>query len=252
MAEILDNRIVVLVARKGGGKSYQLRLLLKKERNSVVIYDVRREYGPKSRDAGVFCVDKECLTIEEMEEALHDACEQDKPINLSFVPDEPKKDINEFCRVLFRHYYGLTIAFEEAPAYTEPGFMPKSMELLVLQARHKRHDLYFVGQRYAEMSRSATGQADFHIIGSTKEPNDIEALEKRIGVEATAQVIALKKRDFVTFDVEEQKTSRGVVLPPVGKISNKERKENQNDSDEEDDPGGEEGEAQGNERGRKD
>jgi hypothetical protein len=231
VSEILDNRVVCLVARKGGGKSYQLRTLLAREKNSVVVFDVRREYGKDSRDAKLFAVDRECLTIEEMEDALREAEDERKGIAVSFVPDDPKEDISEFCRVLFRHYYGLTIAFEETPSYTEPGFMPRQMEQLVLQARHKRHNLYFVGQRYAEMSRSLTAQCDYHCIGSTKEPNDLKALESRIGTEATARVAALEKRSFITFDVEAQEIHEGISIPDVKKMTAKEKEKLSNGID---------------------
>jgi hypothetical protein len=200
MTQIIDNKITVLVAKKGGGKSYQLRKLLSRERKTVVVFDVRAEYDDLMPNVITVEDDSEDAlenALEELEDCIRWSAKTGEITGVSFIPFDPENDVEEFCRLLFQHFNNLVIAFEEVPAYTLPGSMPSQMERIVLQARHKRHDLYFVGQRYAEMPRSLTAQADFHCIGSTKEPRDLEALAARITAEGAQKVIELEPRQWI-------------------------------------------------------
>jgi hypothetical protein len=211
--EIIDNQLVCIVARKGGGKSYQLRHLLADDPHSFVIYDVRHEYDSP---LVAHVIEENPDDPEEAFELLKDyitwSATTGKRAGVSFVPDSPEDSIDQFCNLLFENFRGLTIAFEETPAYSSPGSMPKGLERLVLQARHKRHDLYFVGQRYAEMNRSLTAMCDFHCIGSTKEPRDLMALQERIGEEGAKRVSELPTREWITYSVEDGSISEGVVI----------------------------------------
>lgn len=208
------------MARKGGGKTFQLKQLLRAERKTCVLFDVKGEYpfpDTRAKWPGTTYVVRD---IDALDDCLVESIEEKKKRIIVFVPGEAKRDIAEFCDLIYIHYRCIAVAFEEMPAYTEPGSMPIELDRLVLQGRSLMTnegkagpiDFYFVGQRYAEMNRTITAQCDFHVVGSTKEPNDLAALEKRIGTEGTAQVAALPPREFITFDVAAYEVRKGVSL----------------------------------------
>jgi hypothetical protein len=148
-----------------------------------------------------------------LEEYISWGIENHRRVGVAFIPSNPKSEIDDFCDLLFDGFLNLTIAFEETPAYSGPSWMPEGFERLVLQGRHNHFDLYFTGQRYSEMNRSLTSQCDYHVIGSTHEPTDLQALEARVGAEATRRIAELEPRTFVTYSVEDHSIRGGVVIP---------------------------------------
>src|SRR6266852_686883 len=101
---ILDNRIVVLVARKGSGKSFQMKKQIREEPGTIVIFDPQEEYRLKT-DLTVQRNERVCdyttSSLEELEDRLRDAAEDKKGIVIAYVPDYPEEEIDDFCKLLF-------------------------------------------------------------------------------------------------------------------------------------------------------
>jgi hypothetical protein len=208
VSKILTNKVVLFCARKGGGKSFNLkRAIVRSDMSTVVIFDVRNEHGD--------IVPQQTSDLEELRDFLnfavsHKGQGQDNAIR--FVPYNPREEVDEFCDLIFSGYRTLLVAFEELPAYSGPGYMSPGLERLTLQARHKEIDVFGTAQRFAETSRSFTAQCDYFVLGSTNEPRDLSELVNRIGEDATRRVAKLPIRSVVTYDVEQQKLYEGLQI----------------------------------------
>ncbi len=199
-----NNLIVGFVGKKGSGKSYAFKHRLSRERY-VVLYDVRDEHGD------VF--PNRVTDLEDLEDLIRDHIEAKKPaLAARFIPQgSPKSSIDEFCELIFG-FRGLTIGFEEVPAYSGPSWMPEGFEQITLQGRHKRLNIFYTGQRFAELPRSLTAQTDKFVLFATREPRDLSELENRVGAETARIVSELPRHEAVTYDAETGETYRGVVV----------------------------------------
>ncbi len=199
-----NNLIVGFVGKKGSGKSYAFKHQLSRKRY-VVLYDVRDEHGD------VF--PNRVTDLDDLDDLIRDHIKAKKPALAGrFVPQgSPKNSIDEFCELMFR-FTGLTIGFEEVPAYSGSSWMPEGFEQITLQGRHNLLNIFYTGQRFAELPRSLTAQTDKFVLFASREPRDLSELENRVGAETARIVSGLPRHEAVTYDTETGETYHGVVL----------------------------------------
>jgi hypothetical protein len=82
-----------------------------------------------------------------------------------------------------------------------PASMPPQLSNIVNRGRHKNISMICTGLRFAEIPCPVTAGANLFMIFYTAEPLDVEELRRRIGVEATDEVMHLRRYEALVFDV---------------------------------------------------
>jgi hypothetical protein len=95
----------------------------------------------------------------------------------------------------------LTLALEEIPHYCTAGSVPEALVVLARMGRHRRVDLIFTGQRFAEPPRRLTTTTDYLGLFGQREPRDLDALAERVGRELAERVAGLPLHGRLVYDV---------------------------------------------------
>jgi hypothetical protein len=108
--------------------------------------------------------------------------------------------VDVICDLVF-DIGNLTVALEEIPHYCTAGWMPDGLDVLSRMGRHRRIDLVYTGQRFAELPRMLTATTDYFVLFGQREPRDLEALADPVGRDVAEKVERLPLHGRVIFDV---------------------------------------------------
>jgi hypothetical protein len=127
-----------------------------------------------------------------------------------YIPEEDEKgslfdDANKFSGMIWNlNTNGMWVIFEEIHQIVQtaaPASMPPQLRKIVNRGRHKRISMICTGLRFAEIPRPVTAGTYLFVIFHTAEPLDVEELRRRIGAEATDEVMRLRRYEALVFDV---------------------------------------------------
>lgn len=180
----MQNKIVVLTGRRGGGKTSTVKQILRFVPRFLVL-DVHGEYGDLP---GVVTVRNEGELMEFLE-----VNEARPSWGGRYVSDY---DVVGAAEDLCFHAYEesrpgspVTLVLDEAHLIMSPSHVEQELGRALRLGRHKALNILLVTTRLAEIARSATAQADdFILCGRISEPNDLEALRERTGDDFARQV----------------------------------------------------------------
>jgi len=187
--------IVIVIGRKGSGKSYLIKHLFLPQFGSFVIDDhvmerTRNEYA----DFGY--------------RARYIAEIMSKP-RVNFYDRE--KDDNSFARIweaVKAHSvkFGDTLfVIDEAHIHFSKKSLATAQKEILHENRHYGTGIILASQRIYDINPIAYKQADYIILFYTREPREIEFIRKYISSEVAETVKNLKQYYFVLFDVNNQR-----------------------------------------------
>ncbi len=178
----------IIVGKRGFGKSYQLRKLLRAEPR-VVLYDTLKE---KEYD--------ELERIEKFPELCR-ALAADKPIfRYAYSWDgtaDREIDFERVCRAVYC-CHRLTFAIEEVDQFCSPSFLPKHLDMIVSLGRHRDLSVWVASRRPKEIHPLIRSQANTVISFAQTEPADLEWSAQVMG-SMVEKLPRLKKFRSVTW-----------------------------------------------------
>jgi len=170
----MQNRVQVIVGRKGSGKSTLVAEIMASEPR-VICIDSMAEYDrlPGGRRMEVLEGTDACL------DAIVEADERRSSFRLACRT----LDVDENLDLLGVAYHcpGTMIVVEESSLYCSPQSFPREIAQLIRYGRHKQLDLVFVARRPAELHRDLTANADVLVTFQQQEPRDLEYLRAFYG-----------------------------------------------------------------------
>jgi energy-coupling factor transporter ATP-binding protein EcfA2 len=204
MSEQEQNKIVVLCGFRGSGKTTFGQTLVKPQSN-IVVYDPNEDPAYDWIPNTVHSLKGPGSLAE-----FFDWCRRGQKLSLAvrYIPGETEKgslfdDANEFCRMVWEGQ-NLWLVFEEVHQIANtasPSSMPAQLRKIINRGRHRNISVLATGLRFAEIPRPITAGANLYIIFQTAEPLDVEELRRRVGADATDQIMRLKRHEAVVFDV---------------------------------------------------
>lgn len=176
--------VLVVVGRKGEGKSFLVRGFLNRLARSIVI-DTQGEYG------GVVIHDPWSLAayINERGAGPFRIAYRDKGLGESVSQIEVFKMLQS-CRNVW-------LAIEEASKWIGPNQNERAVNWFFDYGRHNGISVVCVARRAYQLSKIATSQADtIVIVGRTHEPRDLDWIRQVGGDEAVARAQSLQQYEW--------------------------------------------------------
>ena len=140
----MHNEIVLVLGRKGSGKSSLVKNVLIKERDRLIIVDSLSEYN-------------DFLVIEDFE-SLVEYCSENKTFQIA-CQFTSKIDIEYLFEYIFIEG-NLTVCCEEISKYISSYERDTSFTKLIDFGRHKNIDIIAIARRPSELSRTFRAQID--------------------------------------------------------------------------------------------
>ena len=201
---IRSDEIVVIIGRKGHGKTTLLKLLLKPLRR-YAIFDILGAY----REFGALV------------STPAEACTYDKTV---YIPQSEAIELEyeEFAAAVLR-CGNRTIIVDEGHWIYRPKGIQKNAQMVLRLGRHVAVGLWLATHRVLDLAKLVYQQADHLFLGQLLVYRDLEEL-RRIYGPVVEKAKELRPREFLYIDVKTMKT-RKIVLPhqPVG--TNREKEE---------------------------
>jgi hypothetical protein len=219
-----QNRIIVLCGYRGSGKSTFAQTMLRGQRN-IAVYDPNEDPAFEWIPNNVHSLNRpdDPHSLAKYLQWIRD--KRERSFAVRYIPEEDEKgslfdDANNFCRMIWDFGANrLWVVFEEIHQIVQtasPASMPPQLRKIVNRGRHKNISLMSTGLRFAEIPRPVTAGANLFVIFHTAEPLDVEELRRRVGAEATDEVMHLRRYEALVFDVATRSyfvsDSKGNVL----------------------------------------
>lgn len=163
------NEIVLILGRRGEGKTTLSKLLIKK-RSRVVVWDTLGEY-----QATVVGFDS--LS------SLHSYIVEKERFKVSYIPGVgggTTEEFDNFCKYIWAlsEYRELTLVVEEVDQVSSPGYVPPYFNTILRLGRHRGLRLICISRRASEVPKLLTSQTTHFISFSQKENRDIDYLRR--------------------------------------------------------------------------
>lgn len=184
------NVVIGCVGLRGSGKSTALREIVSC-RPRLVVVDVLGEHGFGQQ-------------VSDLDEALEmlDAVQGREAFAITIQPG--RGDLAGVVDAVSDAVFeigNVALALEEIPHYCTASSMPEGLDALARMGRHRRVDLIYTGQRFAELPRRLTATTDHFVLFGQREPRDLDALAERVGRGVAEQVERLPLHGRVVYDV---------------------------------------------------
>jgi len=189
----MNNEIIVILGRKGSGKTYLARRLMADKRR-LIVYDPIRQLG----DLGVVVHDPVAL-IAYIRQNCH------RNFRVVYQPQVNIRDngvmFAEFQNVLEMAYYtkNVYLFLDEIFLYIPRTINPTIIDNLITAGRHSQISFITTTIRYTDTSRKLTSQADVMICFQTQEPADIKYLKDIYG-DAAEKLKTLPPYHYLKID----------------------------------------------------
>ena len=179
----MQNRIILVLGKKGSGKSFFVKnVLLKKLKRPVFIIDPLAEYpGKRMGLSGIVA-------------ALR---RRKIPPVINFISRTDEEE-ERFFKIIFR-LGNCTLIIEEADLYCNPQFIPSSLANLLKRGRHRGIDMVFITRRPAEINRLISAQTNTIISFYQNEPRDLKWLDIWAGDGSGERVRNLEQFEYEVF-----------------------------------------------------
>ena len=186
--------IVIIIGRKGSGKSYLIKHLFLPQFQSFVIDDhvmerTRNEYA----DYGF----RARYLAEIVSKPRVNYYDYDKT-------DESFAKIWNAVKLHAQKWGDTLFVIDEAHIHFSKKSLPVAQKEVLHENRHYGTGIILASQRIYDINPVAYKQADYIILFYTREPREVEFIRKYISSEVAEQVKTLKQYHFVVFDVNRQ------------------------------------------------
>ena len=179
-----ENEIIVILGKKGSGKT-SLAMNLIRDKRRLVIFDFNREYE------GFYVVQ----TPEQLIEVFR--LNFDADFKVCYRPD-PLRDIDDHFLYLSGAVFSMhnvTFLCEEVDLVSSAGDMPDGLKKIINYGRHRGINLIALSRRAHKVPRDLTANADRIISFAQFEPRDIRYLAEYMGDKAALKVTTLERTD---------------------------------------------------------
>jgi len=193
---MLKNKIIVILGRKGEGKTTMCRYLMK-DLDRYIAYDPIRQF-----EGGVKFEDREKLRqfVVNNYHTRFKAIYQPILESIGTKEDEEKalREFEALC-LMIQHTYNSYFVIDEIDMYTSANKCPPVFKNLVMRGRHRAISIICTTRRHTETSRHLTAQADIIISFQQQEPNDIRYLSQFFG-EKAGLLPTLKPYHYIKYE----------------------------------------------------
>lgn len=198
------HEVVLVIGKRGSGKSYRAKELLARELKAgarVACFDPHDEYsrlGRPSKQTNLGPLTQR-VTVDQL---LENPGVLDRPdLACAFVPRSKQRkaiaaDFSEFQRLVI-NTGNLTVCADEVGEYDD--VCRDDLETLATQSRHFEMPVIFVAQRATQVPRGARSQASSILCGKQDEEDDVKALAKRCGKDFAERVSRLPRRTLIEW-----------------------------------------------------
>ncbi len=190
-----EKKIILLLGKRGGGKSYLARSMLK-QYDRYLVFDTIGEYSAE----GV------CFqNLKELGEFWEKYV--DKKFRLIYQPLNPYKIVEEetgktefdlICELVW-DCENMALIVEEMDAFCSPMAISDSFANIVQRGRHRNITLIGISQRPYGINRLISSQAKEIYSFIMTEPRDIEYLSQYVGKDVE-QIRELKEYSYLKWD----------------------------------------------------
>ena len=188
MNQVLTNQIIIVIGKKGSGKSYFVKNELLPKMKPFIVVDHLSEYGnPDSDNSRIRVpiynsIDDFMIDIEKGEL---------KSCITRFDNDPDNEFLFELCFELSNH----TLVVEEISKFCNPHYISEHLQKIFRYGRHKKINVVGVTQRPHDLNKIVSSQADYWIIFQQTEPRDILYIEQLTGQKMN-DLSALNQREY--------------------------------------------------------
>lgn len=192
-----NNKIIVILGRKGEGKTTMCRSLMDGI-DRFIAYDPVRQFNN-----GVVFNDPEKLRqfIVNNYHINYRAIYQ-PVIQILGGQENEDRALQEFLTLCTIVQYTMNCYFviDEIDMYTSSNKCPVEFKNLVMRGRHRGISMICTTRRHTETSRHLTAQADIIISFRQQEPNDIKYLSQFFGAEKADLLPSLKPYHYIKYE----------------------------------------------------
>jgi len=207
---IRSDEVVVVIGRKGHGKTTLLKLLLKPLKR-YAIFDILGAY----REFGALVP------------TPAEACTYDKTV---YIPQTEAIELEyeEFAAAVLR-CGNRTIILDEAHWIYRPKGIQKNAQMVLRLGRHVAVGLWLATHRVLDLAKLTYQQADHLFLGQLLVYRDLEEL-RRIYGPVVEKAKELRPREFLYIDVRTMRT-RKIVLPQASQSVGTNREEEEEEDE---------------------
>ena len=180
-----EKKIILILGKRGTGKSYLAMKLIENERR-LLVFDTLGEY-----ENGVVFEAEKSEQFMEFWKRIYSG-----NFRLIYRPLNPEAEIDEIAELVFLLGY-MTFLVEEVDCYCTSWQISDAFAHIVQRGRHKNISLIGVTQRPFGIHRLLTSQAKEIYIFGTNEPRDREYLKLLLGEAIEAKLDQLKQYEYV-------------------------------------------------------
>ncbi|MDD3906531.1 MAG: hypothetical protein PHS46_08445 [Candidatus Omnitrophica bacterium] len=187
-----SNKIIVILGRKGSGKTEYCRAMMK-GLTRFIAYDPVRQFS----DGVVFQRVDSLLDF-----LINNYHNNFKAIyQPQFNDDDIDTAQEEFVRLarIVQNLSHVYFIVDEIDIYTSAHQCPAIFKNLILRGRHKEISIITTTRRHTETSRHLTAQADIIVSFHQQEPNDIKYLSQFYG-EKAASLPSLEPYHYIKYE----------------------------------------------------
>jgi len=187
MAGASEKKVIIVIGKRGSGKSYLTRKLIERERR-LLVFDTMSEY----LEGVVFDAEE----IERFRAFWKQTYR--RQFRLIYRPLVPEREIEEIAELVFL-LGNMTFVVEEVDCYCTPYQISDAFAHIIQRGRHKNITLIGITQRPYGIHRLLTSQAKELYIFSTSEPRDRDYLKSLLGQEIEPMLDALEQYQYVKW-----------------------------------------------------
>lgn len=181
----MENFIILILGRKGSGKTYFViqGIPLIRESNSIIIFDTLNEYDDFIN----------IYSPDDLVDFLNKEHNENFIVSLKDLDDEKA---NQYFRII-NTLENITVICEEIDYYFGAMSFDKDLLKLIKYGRHKNINIIGITRRPFETNIYIRSQADLVISFQQLEPRDLEWIAKRMGKEKAEKLKKLPLYKFI-------------------------------------------------------
>ena len=204
-----SNKIIVILGKKGSGKTEYCRAMMKDLRRFIA-YDPVRQFN----DGIIFHNPHKLLDFVIRNFHInHKIIYQPDIETTAYEKDDNEKATQEFdlmCRIV-QYSYNVNFVIDEVDMYTSANKCPSSFKNLVMRGRHRQISIICTTRRHTETSRHLTAQADVIVSFRQQEPNDIKYLGQFFGEKAQS-LPTLEQYHYIKYENGETTIQKPIKI----------------------------------------